>query len=115
MCSEKVDDEFFTKFGARIQKLFLNADDDPATVDELYIDFMEEVGEVATCLSVNAGRKPASKISESAREECVDVIIAAMIVYRKSGGDLMHLASYFKKKAKKYAGKVEFRCAESSE
>lgn len=96
-----------------ISALFNNVDKDPTTKEGFYVDLLEEVGEVATCLGVEAGRKPAHKADETTREECVDVVLAALILYRKAGGNLEHFVKYAEKKSKKYSKKVERRCAES--
>lgn len=84
-----------------INDVFETTDLDPCDENALLQCLVEEVGEVSTALLVESGVKR-KNISENSKEEAVDVVLAALILYRKLGGSKEHFIDYANIKLIKY-------------
>lgn len=73
--------------------------------NKLLLFLNEEIGEVATCFLVEEGLKHKT-LTESDKEEAVDVLIVALRLYIGCGGSKEHLQEYSKKKLKKWRNRV---------
>ena len=76
------------------------------SVDVLLNHTVEELGEFAKARSVEQGIKNAS-LTESTKEEAVDVVICALSLFYASGGDDEFLAEYGLKKLKKWEQRLQ--------
>ena len=92
--------EFVTEV-KRLTGIQLESGDDSLTI---FLHTMAEMGEVAEALAKERGSltKQHKELSESAKEEMVDVIQCCLSLYFSLGGDMKHLAEYGQKKNKKW-------------
>jgi len=99
--------EFFNEV-AKLTKIQLDSGDDHNII---YFHMMSEAGEVAEALAKENGSltKAHKDLSETAKEEAVDVIQCALSLYVSLGGDITHLTEYGKKKNAKWE-KAQKKC-----
>lgn len=75
------------------------------TVEDMLMSTTEELGELATCLSVEKGRKK-KNLTEDSKVEAIDVIICALSVYFAKGGTISEIDEITSKKLDKWESSV---------
>ena len=84
----------------------------PNVVNRLFINTVEEVGELAAAITVEAGLKPHKILKEDAKTEAVDVMICALSVFFALGGTVEEISKIGNSKLDKWAWAIKNRQAE---
>jgi len=89
----------------QITRVHANSNMRPKTQDPM-LGLVEEVGEVATALNVTRHGK-GKTLTESAKQECVDVILSALELFFDEGGTVPYLVEYMSIKQRKWERRLD--------
>lgn len=81
---------------------------DKASIPEYLAYLVEEVGEVATCISVKSNLKN-KKLTEEIEHECCDIIVVALALIFKANPNwtLEDVVSYMSKKTDRWESRLK--------
>lgn len=85
--------------------------DNKKSLEQIALKLTEETGEVAQALLSNVGASGSeykNLNSDDVKEECVDVIMVALSLFYKLGGEDQELQSVFEDKVQKWKEKTDW-------